>query len=107
MSREEEILRELHPDGCYTEAESRLVGEVLRILDRRGVKSPSLPSRFVPIGGIVNIRGRNYRCELRGEVHHWMDCCSGCSLRGIDCPASLQCSKFDRRDGRNVWFRAV
>ena len=107
MSREERILRMLRPgEVAFSEEELSFVREVLSVADGKSDKASSLPSRFVPIGGLIDIRGRVYRCVIRSDVH-WVDCCSGCSLRGVDCPSFLQCSKFDRRDGMNVWFREV
>ena len=61
------------------------------------------PTLYVPVGGIVVIKGCRYRCVVRPVVEP-IDACSGCAFHGTDCPPSLQCSKFVRRDRRFVWF---
>ena len=104
MSREEKILSRIRPG--FTEDELKLAREILTAVDSKIAKASSLPSRFVPVGSVVNVRGREYRCIKRSDVH-WSDCCSGCSFVGTDCPSFLQCSKFDRRDGVNVWFEEL
>ena len=107
MGREERLLRRFKPGvESYTEADYAWAREVLSIAYGKVDKASSLPQRFVAVGEDVVVKGRTYRCVLREEVH-WSDCCRGCAFQGCDCPPFLQCSKFDRRDGLNVWFEEV
>ena len=107
MSREERLLRMLRPgEVLFTEEELSYVRSLLGVVEGKTEKASSLPTRFVGIGEEIVIRGRRYRCILREDVH-WVDCCRGCALRGVDCPPFLQCSVFDRRDGKDVWFVEV
>ena len=107
MGREERILRRIYPEkGAFSESEWQLAREILMIADGKTEKASSLPRRFVMLGDVLEFRGRRYRCVLRDEVH-WIDCCRGCAFQGGDCPSFLQCSKFDRQDGRNVWFEEI
>ncbi len=64
------------------------------------------PILYVAVGDIVVIAGRRYRCIARPDVDPAL-ACSGCAFRGCSCPPRLQCSKFDRRDKRFVWFEEV
>jgi len=71
-----------------------------------------LPRRFIPIGGEVERYGQTFVCVEAPPVEELLPCeaCRGCWFarthrdnRISNCSA-LQCSKFDRKDGRNVWF---
>lgn len=61
------------------------------------------PMVYVPIGKYIFIGGERFKCVLRPNVVP-IDACLGCAFRGRSCPPRLQCSKFDRRDGKFVWF---
>lgn len=107
MSRQERLLKMLRPgEESYSEDDYSLVRDILAVAGGKTGKASSLPQRFVPLGEVISIRGARYRCVLREDVG-WVDCCRGCAFIGCDCPPSLQCSKFDRRDGNNVWFERV
>ncbi len=112
MDRIDKILKRAFPDrDSFTDSEKEFASAVLASYnnvvknDRRCL---TLPLRFIPIGDIVEIAGYRYRCMLRGGVRTPADACAGCDFsrkcRGC---VDLQCSKWDRRDGQNVWFREV
>lgn len=66
-----------------------------------------LPTHYVAIGDVVTVCGHRYRCVKRPSG--W-SICEGCALNkpGRHCAsASLRCSKWDRRDGENVWFEEL
>lgn len=75
---------------------------------RRPSRAEDLPTRFVPVGGRVRMGGVEYECVEAGAETCPSAACSGCdfSREGRGC-WSLQCSPFDRRDGKFVWFREV
>lgn len=105
MRREDRLLRVLMPGKEDFSAEDYAFARVLLSeADGKSGKASSLPSMFVPLGGTVRYKGRVYRCVVREEVT-WAECCRGCAFCGCDCPPALQCSSFDRRDGRNVWYQ--
>lgn len=105
MGRQEEILMKLHPGRTeFSDMEREFADELLRIASGKSEKANALPSRYIEIGGRVEIRGRWYECVVRPSCH-WLDSCSGCAFFGCDCPPFLQCSRHDRRDGRYVWFK--
>ena len=76
--------------------------------------SARLPRRFIPIGGEVERYGETFVCGPApppGELEP-CDACCGCwfsrTRRNDGLAAScsaLQCSRWDRKDGRNVWFK--
>ena len=70
-----------------------------------------LPWKYVPLGETTEIAGVRYRCIERTEVEVPL-ACSGCvfmrpALANRNHCAGLKCSKWDRADGRNVWFEEV
>ena len=105
--RQDRLLKKLYPGkDDFSNEEYSLANDILAIADGKTLKASALPQRFVPLGDVISIRGERYRCVAREDVG-WVDCCLGCAFIGCDCPASLQCSKFDRKDGKNVWFQKV
>ena len=76
-------------------------------------QSGRLPKRFIPIGGEVERYGNTFVCVEAPPVETLQpyEACRGCWFArtrrddglAASC-AALQCSKFDRKDGRNVWF---
>ena len=69
------------------------------------VRYNRLPRVYVPLGKTAIAGGRMYCCVARPRVLHWTEACRGCALRVGDRGCyDLQCSSFDREDGRNVWF---
>lgn len=61
--------------------------------------------RYIPLHGRLTRDGLTLECVERPEIESPKDACLGCYLRkqGMDCNG-IQCSKFDRRDGKFVWF---
>lgn len=100
------VLRVMYPGrDVYSDEEIAIAGSVIAVISGRSSRSSRLPSVYVPVGGIYEYGGFRYRCVVRPGVVP-RDCCVGCafSAPGVACPSALQCSKFDRRDGRFVWF---
>lgn len=62
-----------------------------------------LPQRFVPVGQTTTARGIRILVVERPKGLHVSSACSGCIFASASCP-HLQCSAWDRRDGKNVWF---
>ena len=67
-----------------------------------------LPWKYVPVGGVVEVGGVLCRCVERPDVEVPL-ACSGCVFMRPEYAArnhcaGLKCSKWDRSDGRNVWF---
>lgn len=108
MTKEERILRFKWPDRTEFTAEE--IREVRRLLSRDDEKDESaarLPSKFVEVGRVVPINGVLYRC-VEASRRILTDPCLGCDLRESNCTSKVpQCSPFDRRDRRRVWFRRV
>lgn len=112
MDRIEKILRRAFPEKkVFTEEEKEFAEGVIASYSnvvRNDRRCMSLPTRFIGIGDRVEIAGHVYRCVLRGGVRMPSEACAGCdfSRKYRNC-VDLQCSRFDRRDGENVWFREV
>lgn len=76
--------------------------------------SHGLPTRFVPLGETFVRYGVELRCVLRDPIGCPRDACRGCWFskarkadgRNVNC-ADIQCSSWDRMDGRNVWYVPV
>lgn len=110
MLLSERILRRLYPDrGEFSEGELSYVDAVLSAYAGERLSSErasALPLRYVEVGGAVSVSGYRLRCVERPRCL-WppSEACSGCALSRLylGC-AGLQCSSFDRRDGRNVWY---
>ncbi|MBR5414196.1 MAG: hypothetical protein IK114_14395 [Fibrobacter sp.] len=75
--------------------------------------SEKLPTRFVPVGGVITRYGTRLVAVQRPAAARLLPCeaCSGCWFsKGrngtliINC-SDIQCSKWDRMDCRNVWFK--
>lgn len=88
----------------FSDAEIAFAARLLSFTARKTSDAPSLPSRFVELGGVVLHEGHWYRC-IESKATHPSEACCGCDIARLyrGC-GSLQCSKFDRRDGRNVWY---
>lgn len=108
MTKEERILRFKFPDRTdFSDAEIREVRRLLSKEDEKDESAARLPSRFVEIGRVVPINGRPYRC-VEASRNILTDPCLGCDLREMNCTSKVpQCSPFDRRDRRRVWFKKV
>lgn len=74
------------------------------------VRGGKLPQRFIPVGGELERCGRVFVCVERHSVALPKDACFGCWFakthrdKLISNCSALQCSRFDRKDGRDVWF---
>jgi len=74
-----------------------------------------LPSRFVPVGETIVRYGQSFKCVERPPIDtlHWTDACKGCWFakthhdRMVSNCNAIQCSSWDRKDGKNVWFKLV
>lgn len=112
MERIDKILHRAFPEREDFTAEERSFAESVLASYSNVVRSDrrciALPTRFIAIGKTVEIGGHVYKCMLRGGVKTPADACGGCDFsrkcRGC---VDLQCSRYDRRDGENVWFREV
>ena len=73
-----------------------------------------LPTRYVPLGEVFTRYGVRLVCIRRPRVECVSGACRGCLFsRGrklingetdmLNCN-DIQCSSWDRMDGRNVWF---
>lgn len=108
MTREERILQFKYPGRTeFTDDEIR---EVRRLLSAEQYKDESagrLPSKFVAVGQITNIFGQLFRCvEASRDI--LTDPCLGCDLRDYNCSSKVpQCSPFDRRDKKRVWYKRI
>lgn len=109
------ILRERFPEReSFSRSEiefaARLMGE--SVPSSPSGKSRVTPrARFVPVGGTLLRYRRVLRCVERPRGGLPCDACSGCffslSESGQSYCDDIQCSKWDRRDGLNVWFQEV
>lgn len=112
MKLAEKILRRMRPDAEIFPPEAlSYVEEVVAAYNEEKAllgKKTALPTRFVEIGDEVVVRGRRFRCEEAARISLPADACSGCSLSKLylGC-GDLQCSCFDRRDKKFVWFKEV
>ena len=65
------------------------------------------PVKFVRVDDTVKWIGKTYKCVKRPPIERPMDVCKGCDLgHTADC-AVFQCSRFDRADNTNVWFKLI
>lgn len=108
-TKAEELLRRLNPGRYeFSEGELRIVREALGEDVEAAGRFNRLPWVFVPIGGRIRVRGREYECVKADSVLLPSQACSGCDLRKGRCQCvKYQCSPFDRIDGKFTWFREV
>ena len=72
--------------------------------------SLTLPTKFIPIGGVLERCGRKFVVVPRAHISTLAvaDACRGCFFAKCDSSLSncntLQCSVWDRADKRDVWF---
>ena len=90
----------------YSAEETATARRVFEAVVSCAPRDSRLPSIFVPIGGHYVYGGVRYKCVARPRDIRVRDCCKGCSFSKLKgpCPVALQCSKFDRRDKKFVWF---
>lgn len=108
MTREERILRFKYPfREDFTEAEIREVRRLLSADEYKDESAGRLPTKFVPVGQITSIFGRHFRC-VEADRGLLTDPCRGCDLKDMACSSKVpQCSPFDRRDHKRVWYKLV
>lgn len=104
MTKEERLL---HWKTGRTEFTREELLEARRLISRDGdidEGARRLPTRFIPVGGMVSVEGHIYRCvEASGPDR--LSPCAGCDLAELNCTSRMPaCSPFDRRDHRRVWF---
>ena len=66
----------------------------------------TLPQKFIPVGQTFTSRGMRLTVIERPSSTEPSEACAGCAFASVSCPR-LQCSAWDRRDGKNVWFKEV
>ena len=108
MTREERILRFKYPTrDVFTEEEIREVRRLLSSDEYKDESAGRLPTKFVMVGQVTNIFGRLFRC-VEADRDLLTDPCRGCDLRDLACSSKVpQCSPFDRRDHRRVWYKLI
>jgi len=63
------------------------------------------PYKFIAVGESFTWLGKSFKCVRRPAIDHPTEVCKGCDLgHQCDC-APFQCSRFDRSDNTNVWFK--
>ena len=111
MSEGESLLRRVCPGREFTAGEIEAADLVLSSFVGSEDRKSRIPRRFVPVGGSYEKEGRVYECVERGEVPRLSDACRGCCFSKSSSPdrwcLGLQCSRWDRHDGLNVWFVEV
>lgn len=99
------LLRRICPGREFSRSEIAVADMVLSSFAE---SKSRIPRKFVPLGGFYVKGGVMYECVMRPEVDRPSEACSGCAF----CRTSssdrwclgLQCSKWDRSDGLDVWF---
>lgn len=75
--------------------------------DSKQERSEKLPNRFFRVGETIRLDGVMYEVVERNIPDAMKDryslTCKGCDLQNKPCER-LQCSRWDRIDGKNVWF---
>ena len=66
------------------------------------------PKTFIKVNETIHLNGEKYQAILRPKDYLPADVCKGYDLRedGQNCKI-MQCSSFDRRDNKSVWFVRV
>lgn len=109
MGNIKSVLKEMFPGAsAYSPEQVAAARRVMLAAVTRRERSSRAPSIYVEIGGTYRYLGVEFRCVRRPNVVP-RDACRGCDLGRVchPCPAAIQCSKFDRRDGKFVWFVRV
>ena len=65
------------------------------------------PFRYVKVDDIFMCAGQRYQCIKRPPIERPMDVCKGCDMGNTAACAMFQCSRFDRADDTNVWFKLI
>ena len=102
-----ELLSRVCPGREFTPSELEAASMAVSSFMTMDVTS-RMPKRFVPVGGRYEKGESSYVCVERPVVRSVSDACLGCVFSKSSSPdrwcLGLQCSKWDRADGRNVWF---
>lgn len=108
MKRSERLIRRLMPCREFTEGELLVADVVYESLVGGDARGARLPSRYVDVGEVLEYEGYRYLCVERPLLAMPSEACRGCDFslkyRGCD---KVKCSAWDRRDGRNVWYREL
>lgn len=108
VSDGEALLRRVCPGREFTPGEVEAANIVLSSFLGSEERKSRIPRKYIPLGGSYEKDGREYVCVERDEVRGVSDACSGCCFSRSSSPdrwcLGLQCSRWDRADGRNVWF---
>lgn len=72
----------------------------------KSLRSASAPRGFIPVGGMFTYGGMSVIVKERPQGIRAMDACAGCAFARGGCP-NIQCSCFDRIDGKSVWFESI
>ena len=105
----EDILQRAMPSrGEFTDSEREVADAVVKMLTSGEHRHSGLPTRFVGLGDRIRIAGVEYLCIPRPRITCPAAACEGCDLShsGRHC-YDVQCGRFDRRDGLNVWYQEV
>lgn len=59
----------------------------------------------IPIGGLVTIKGKRYKCHFNDDFHA-IGCyqCAFCQDMDQECKTGLMCSGDERKDGFHTFF---
>jgi hypothetical protein len=108
LSEGEALLRRVCPGREFSPGEVEAANLVLSSFLGQGDKASRIPRRYIPLGESYEKDGKEYVCVEREEVASPKMACSGCVFSKSSSPdrwcLGLQCSRWDRADGRNVWF---
>ena len=108
FSEGESLLRRVCPGREFTDGEIEAANLVLSSFMGSEDRKSRIPRRYIPLGGRYEKDGKEYVCVERDEVSRICDACSGCCFSKSSSPdrwcLGLQCSMWDRADGRDVWF---
>lgn len=104
----ESLLRRVCPGREFSAGELEVANLVLSSFLGAGDKASRIPRRYIPLGEVYVKDGKAYRCVQRSEVSKVSHACDGCCFSKSSSPdrwcLGLQCSRWDRPDGENVWF---
>ena len=106
MTKKERILRRLYPGReVFTPEEVAFAMKAMQLVVEEN-RNTVVPSKDVAIGARFIRGGIEYECVPRPIVGV-RDACMGCSFAARPSCSAPRCSKFDRSDGKFVWFKRV
>jgi len=109
MRKGERILKKAFPERSeFSEEEIELAEKVIEAYLAPTPRSSALPTKYTDVGDILEIGGHRYECIVARRCSVPSEACSGCdfSRKYRNC-SDVQCSPFDRRDGKFVWYKEV